>query len=179
MIYPIPTALTFLNIIFACIALYGANQGNTMLAVIGMILAVIFDYLDGHIARKLNQTSEFGMHIDTVADMVSFGVVPALILFFHSGESLLTGIASIFFIICTAFRLARFNATASQKTSQSQKTKHYQGLPSTTSGIIIPIFLLIDLLLTFPQLPEGFGIELFILITLGILMISTLKIPKL
>ena len=128
--------------------------------------AALFDSLDGRLARRLNVASEFGKQLDSLADLVSFGVAPALIAyqlnFANIGWS--GYILATVFPICGALRLARFNITSIRG--------HFVGLPITVAGPALAAFAYFG-----PLLPET--AEALILLVLSALMVSTVKVPKL
>jgi len=107
----VPNVLTLLALCAGMTAIRFALNGNFVGAVYAIIVAGIFDGLDGRIARLLKSTSRFGAELDSLADFVSFGVAPAAVLYLWTMASLhSTGWAIVlFFAVCCALRLARFN----------------------------------------------------------------------
>ncbi|MEM7819424.1 MAG: CDP-diacylglycerol--serine O-phosphatidyltransferase [Candidatus Aenigmatarchaeota archaeon] len=142
---------------FAIITIF--RIGNFYLVSFLLFLAVIIDFIDGKIARKFKHANEFGKNIDSLADIVSFGVAPAILL-----QQFLSGYAvfvPFLLIIGGIYRLARFNIS---------KEKYFIGLPITFNGFIIPLFYVLGIL-------NG-NISILLSIVLFILMISKLKIKK-
>ena len=152
---------TLANVIFGLLAILFIINENYIFAISSLFLAVIADYLDGRLARKLKQENTFGKELDSLADTISFGVAPAIF-----GFSLIQtplAIASFtIFLFCGILRLARYNIMNIQD--------GYAGMPITLNGIIIPLVYIMKV--PFEYYP-------YIYILLGILMISSLRIRKL
>lgn len=152
---------TLANVIFGLLAILFIINENYIFAISSLFLAVIADYLDGRLARKLKQENTFGKELDSLADTISFGVAPAIF-----GFSLIQtplAIASFtIFLFCGILRLARYNIMDIQD--------GYAGMPITLNGIIIPLVYIMKV--PFEYYP-------YIYIILGILMISSLRIRKL
>lgn len=148
---------------FACGLLsimYSMKQEYQAAAVL-IAAAVVLDFLDGRVARATGTVNDFGKHLDSLADLISFGVAPAL---FGYALGLQSGIAVAilaYFSICGMLRLARFNI---------QKQKGFIGVPITINGILFPaIYFLLG----------GFSnYILWIYFVMGLLMISTINIKK-
>jgi CDP-diacylglycerol--serine O-phosphatidyltransferase len=98
-----------------------------MLSSIFIFIAAIFDLLDGRVARKLKVNSEFGVELDSLADIVSFGVAPALLFHSISAPSILTSLAFILFPTMGALRLAKFSAKPT--------IGYFKGLPIPAAGL--------------------------------------------
>lgn len=147
-IYVIPTSLTLLNIFFGFRAIIYATRGieamavgNTSAAVdmfetacLSLLFAAVFDTFDGMIARQLNATSEFGKEYDSLADMVTFGVAPAVLVYawgLHVFEKLGGGIAFLF-TAAVSLRLARFNVITGKS-----DYRYFVGLPSPAGALIL------------------------------------------
>jgi CDP-diacylglycerol--serine O-phosphatidyltransferase len=128
----IPNALTCVNLFLGCFACYCAFKGIYMMAANLMLLAAVFDFLDGFAARALNAYSKMGKELDSLADVVSFGVVPGAMLFsyFHDNLDLRVLYASVAFLlpVFSALRLAKFNI-------DSRQTSSFLGLPTPANAI--------------------------------------------
>ncbi|MBX7231445.1 MAG: CDP-diacylglycerol--serine O-phosphatidyltransferase [Bdellovibrionales bacterium] len=113
--------------------IYSIN-GNFLWAAYAIVAAAVFDLLDGRVARLTNSTSRFGMEYDSLSDLISFGMAPALILFLSALEPFgrLGWLASFFYVACTALRLARFNVQ-----SGVIEKAYFQGLPSPMAAGIV------------------------------------------
>ena len=109
-----------------------------LLAACGLIpLALIFDIADGHIARWRHASSALGRELDSLADVISFGVAPAVIAYGMGMDGLWDRIALGFFVACGVSRLARYNVTAESLKGDGGKVKYYEGTPIPTSLILV------------------------------------------
>ena len=137
----LPTALTLSGVVLACLSIIFSATGQLPLAVISLIYAGLCDLFDGWVARKCKLSEheqEYGIYIDTVADMASFGVAPAFLIY-HAGLNSPIEIIAILFYICSAgTRLAYFNTLA---TKIKGPVSHYTGLPVTYAALIFPVVL--------------------------------------
>lgn len=145
-------------------------------------LALVFDVLDGRIARWRHQASALGRELDSLADAVSFGVAPAAIAFAVGLDSVLDQIILIYFAACGISRLARYNVTAVEMADESGKVKYFEGTPIPTSVFVLGLLMLAFHYGAFwPVKLLGARLDLFVLLFFlsGSLMISkTLHIPK-
>jgi CDP-diacylglycerol--serine O-phosphatidyltransferase len=145
-------------------------------------LALVFDVLDGRVARWRHTASALGRELDSLADVISFGVAPAAIAFAVGLNSRLDQIILIYFAVCGLSRLARYNVTAEALSAQTGKVEYFEGTPIPTS--IIPLGLLLFLFHRGNLYPASFlGIRFHAPVALffisGCLMISkTIRIPK-
>jgi CDP-diacylglycerol--serine O-phosphatidyltransferase len=144
--------------------------------------AFVFDVLDGTVARLRHSASPLGRELDSLADVISFGVAPAAIAFAIGIDSALDQAVLIFFALCGLSRLARFNVTAETLAAGTGKVKYFEGTPIPTSvvplGLALAAFRYGDL---FPVSVLGAPLHLPVLLFFvsGCLMISkTLRIPK-
>lgn len=130
--------MTFANLSLGCVSLFSAINKKYFLATIFIIIATIVDRFDGKIARKLGCESKFGQELDSLADLVSFGVAPAFLIGFLTLFSLKIGIGiAIIYILSGAFRLARFNCIDDHDV--------FIGVPITIAGLIMAIMALVIL----------------------------------
>ncbi|MCM3566535.1 CDP-diacylglycerol--serine O-phosphatidyltransferase [Neobacillus mesonae] len=157
--------LTLINLSFGGFAIVFVLNENLRLSLLLIFIAALADRFDGMAARKFNIESDLGKQLDSMSDIISFGVAPALLLYqgilheFGGPGSFFT----VFYIGCGAFRLARFNIT--------EGNGYFTGLPITAAGCLATLSYL-----AIPYLPsETF---LFIIIILSFLMISTFKLKK-
>jgi len=130
-IHLLPQIFTTGNLFFGFFAIVHASLGNFDRAALGIVLAVVFDILDGRVARLARMTSRFGAEYDSIADTVSFGVAPAMLAFWAGNLQALgrTGLVMAFlFTVCAALRLARFNV------SPGRYKGRFQGLPSPAAA---------------------------------------------
>jgi CDP-diacylglycerol--serine O-phosphatidyltransferase len=139
----VPNILTLLALCAGMTAIRFAMRDNFVGAVYAIIAAGIFDGLDGRIARLLKSTSSFGAELDSLADFVSFGVAPAAVLYLWT-MSALGGVGwaiVLFFAVCCALRLARFNSQANLELSYA--APFFTGVPAPAGAglVIVPLFL--------------------------------------
>ncbi|GIS04440.1 MAG: phosphatidylserine synthase [Bacteroidota bacterium] len=137
----IPNLLTILNLICGCIALYFTFQDELVLTAYLIGFAVIFDFMDGAAARLLNVSNPIGKELDSLADMVSFGLVPGAVVFNLLEGSTLSQYSYIALIIpiFSAYRLAKFNVDENQN-------ENFIGLPTPANCLV---FISIPLISTF------------------------------
>jgi len=100
-------------------------------------LALVFDVLDGRIARWRNKSSAMGRELDSLADVISFGVAPAVIAYGCGMQGLYDRIALVFFVVCGVSRLARYNVTAEKLSEGGDKVKYFEGTPIPTSLLLV------------------------------------------
>ena len=135
-------------------------------AVIFLLIAVAFDYLDGKVARLMKEgATDFGKQLDSLSDLISFGVAPAVFAYCIGLNDPLSIIVLIFFVVCGLLRLARFNVI---------KMKYFEGIPITTSGYLVPLLYLLNV--TFLNLPWIYLLPYYFI--MGCLMISSIKLKK-
>ncbi len=138
----IPNALTLANLLLGCLSIVSAFEGNLLLAAYLIILAAVFDFLDGFSARLLKAYSPMGKELDSLSDLVSFGVAPSVILYHLLKDALGLGFGEGFtgghvllvipFLIAlfSSLRLAKFNIDTRQTTS-------FIGLPTPANALFI------------------------------------------
>lgn len=157
------------------------EPGHLYVAAALIPLAVVFDVLDGRIARWRHKASPLGRELDSLADVISFGVAPAAIAFAVGLRNALDQVMLIYFAVCGLSRLARYNVTAEELSGASGKVEYFEGTPIPTS--IVPLGLLLlaysnDRLGAVQVLGLPFHLISLLFVISGSLMISTLKIPK-
>ncbi|MDL1962799.1 MAG: CDP-diacylglycerol--serine O-phosphatidyltransferase [Deltaproteobacteria bacterium] len=125
-IYILPNIFTSLNMFCGFYAIIASIDGKYVTSAIAIIIAVVFDILDGKIARATNTTSKFGVEYDSLADLVSFGVAPGVMMYLWALKPMgrIGWLAAFLFMICGALRLARFNASVDTVSKNS-----FTGLP--------------------------------------------------
>ncbi len=159
--------VTLANLVFGSISLICTINDDFRLAAIFILAAVIMDGIDGRIARRFNSTSEIGRELDSLCDLVSFGVAPAVLLYAQvlAGHTGLVGLlAAVFYIGCGAYRLARFNVLRIEE--------FFMGIPITLAGALMA-------LLSMGSQSLGFMFTVIALAVVSLLMISRIRIPKL
>ena len=148
-------------------------QGEFTTAAWLIIIALIFDGLDGRIARLTNTCSRFGVEFDSLADLVAFGVAPAILLYMYAGHSFgRTGIVTTsLYVIFGAIRLARFNVM----TTQSEPSV-FIGVPIPTAAVFISVLIL--LFQEYRFLTHFSYILIIASITVSLLMVSNIRYPS-
>lgn len=146
-------------------------------------LAIVFDVLDGRVARWRARASALGRELDSLADVISFGMAPAAIAFSVGLDTIVDQAILAIFVLCGLSRLARYNITAADLSDASGKVHYYEGTPIPTS--VVPLFILLaayelGLLLpvTIARQPMHLAALLF-LVSGGLMISKTLRIPKL
>ena len=149
--------------------------------------ALIFDILDGRIARWRQKTSTMGQELDSLADVISFGVAPAIIGYGCGMQGLYDRIVLVYFIACGVSRLARYNVTAETLSEGTGKVKYFEGTPIPTSILLVFLMAMAAWFgavrqdLWFGEVTlVGFKLHPFVLMFAlsGSLMISRLRIRK-
>ncbi len=155
----------------------------------GMVVAaLVFDILDGRIARWRQKTSAMGRELDSLADVISFGVAPALIAYGCGMQGLYDRVVLAYFVACGVSRLARYNITADALAEGSGKVKYFEGTPIPTSLLLVMLLFAaawqgaLGDALWFGQVKfAGFTLHPLVLLfaVSGSLMVSRIRIPKL
>lgn len=170
-IYILPNIFTSINLFCGFYAVISAIEGKFTVAAVSIIIAVLFDALDGKIARATNTTSKFGVEYDSLADLISFGLAPGVTIYLWALQPLgrIGWLAAFLFMACGALRLARFNTQTGSVSSD-----YFVGLPiPAAAGMNASTILLFN----------KFGIEgnsnsvliLVMIYILSFLMVSTIK----
>lgn len=133
-VYLLPNVLTTLGLFAGFYAVILATKGLFAQAAMAIFAAMLLDALDGRVARLTNTQSEFGAQYDSMADMVSFGIAPALLMYFwlFADFGKIGWIGVFIYVAASALRLARFNAQI-----QMQDKRYFQGLPSPAAAALI------------------------------------------
>jgi len=141
----LPNALTLINVCIGLSSIKFALDAKFELSIIAIIFAAIFDTLDGRVARLLKGTSLVGKELDSLADLISFGVAPAFIMYFWSLSNLgkFGWLLTMIYVVCVALRLARFNVSSNSE--PSWKDNYFEGVPSPAGGILILMPLIFSL----------------------------------
>jgi CDP-diacylglycerol--serine O-phosphatidyltransferase len=176
----IPSALTLLGLCSGATAIRFALEQDWRRAVAAIFCAMLFDMLDGRAARWLGADSRFGVQLDSLADLVSFGLAPAVLTYTWSLSQMDTAgwIAALIFCACSALRLARFNIQAARDEGASQSHPYFTGLPTPAAACVM----LLPLLLSFEFSSEIFRLPAISLVLIGItsvLMVSRVPTPSL
>jgi len=172
LIYILPNLFTASSIFVGVISIVEASKGNFSNAAWLILLALLFDGLDGRVARMTNTTSKFGVEFDSLADVVSFGITPAMLLYFYIGNDFgrFGILVSALYVIFGAIRLARFNISTA-KTDPNV----FIGLPIPAAAVFVSMWVLLF---------EKYHLEahatflLFLALGVGILMVTNFRYPS-
>ena len=172
----LPNAITLIGVCIGLSSIKFAIDGKFAIAIIAIMFAGLMDALDGRIARLIKGTSKMGKELDSLGDVISFGVAPALIMYFWNLQYLdkLGWFVCLIYVVCVALRLARFNINTEEEISW--KDNFFEGLPSPAGGILV----LMPLIISFSGLEKFlFKINYDLLvptlfIIISILLISTI-----
>jgi CDP-diacylglycerol--serine O-phosphatidyltransferase len=144
--YDYTVILTYASLASAILGIFEASKGNLRLAVLCIIGSGLCDMFDGVVARsKKNRTQDqknFGIQIDSLVDVIAFGVTPAAVFYFHGVNSTLGVAILIFYVMCGVIRLGFFNVLETKRQSNPEESaclKAFRGMPITFSAIITPI----------------------------------------
>lgn len=165
----IPSAFTLANLLLGVVALVNIMDKHFALASFMILLSMILDGMDGRIARRFDATSPFGKELDSLSDLVSFGVAPAILIYaLKLHEFRILGLVlTLAFVLCGASRLARFNV--------QNITDYFVGVPITAAGSLLALFALMDILVKRHIPPTFFAIMMALL---AFLMVSKIRVPK-
>jgi len=173
LIYILPNLFTAASIFSGVFSIISAINGNFEKAAWLIMLSLIFDGLDGRVARLTNTCSKFGVEFDSLADIVAFGVAPALLMYLFVGDEFgrFGIVASALFVIFGAIRLARFNVM-----SVSSEPSVFIGVPIPTAAVFVSLLVLLFQKYGFHN---DYGLILiFLSILVSLLMISNIRYPS-
>jgi len=141
----LPNMLTLIGVCIGLTSIRFALDEKFEFAIIAIIIAALIDGLDGRIARLIKGTSKVGKELDSLTDMISFGVAPAFIMYFWKLNTLgrFGWLLSLVYVICVALRLARFNISSNQE--PSWRDNFFEGVPSPSGGILVLTPLILSL----------------------------------
>ncbi|MDC0533618.1 CDP-diacylglycerol--serine O-phosphatidyltransferase [Candidatus Pelagibacter sp.] len=169
----LPNAITLIGVCIGLSSIKFAIDGKFAIAIIAILFAGLMDALDGRIARLIKGTSKMGKELDSLGDVISFGVAPALIMYFWNLQYLdkLGWFVCLTYVVCVALRLARFNVNSEEE--PSWKDNFFEGMPSPAGGIVV----LMPLIISFSGLGElFFEINYDILVPTFFIIVSILLI---
>ncbi|NWF67435.1 MAG: CDP-diacylglycerol--serine O-phosphatidyltransferase [Campylobacterales bacterium] len=173
LIYLLPNIFTAASIFIGVLSIIEASKGNFVIASWYILASLIFDGLDGRVARLTNSTSKFGVEFDSLADVIAFGIAPSMLLYFFIGSQY--GKFGIFisamFVIFGAIRLARFNVT-----TFLNEPNVFIGLPIPAAAVFITMWVL-----TFQEYQELNSLAVILLplsVLVSILMVSNIRYPS-
>tara|TARA_B100001750_G_scaffold241561_1_gene253282 strand:- start:585 stop:1379 length:795 start_codon:yes stop_codon:yes gene_type:complete len=171
----LPNALTIFGVCLGISSIKFAIDLNYSMAVIAIGFAAILDTLDGRVARIIKGTSKVGKELDSLTDVISFGVAPGLIMYFWSLNQMgkLGWMFVLIYAVCCALRLARFNLTTINE-NESWKINYFEGVPSPAAAGLVLLPLILDLS-NLIKLENYALLSSITILTTSILMVS--KIP--
>ncbi|MCL2045440.1 MAG: CDP-alcohol phosphatidyltransferase family protein [Oscillospiraceae bacterium] len=159
--------ITILGLFFSLACCFYAIRKNIPMSATLLIISGLCDMFDGFVAKKIKRTDvekNYGIQLDSIVDVISFGIIPAILVFSITGASWYKLLVYVFYAICSVTRLAYFNTTATPDTP----IQYYRGLPITSISLILPAVLL------FHSIP----VNLITLTLVGILYVLNIKVPK-
>ena len=178
----LPNLITLFNLFLGCIVTLLLIENNLEVREVFIItvICLVLDYLDGYLARRLNAKSDIGIQLDSLADMVSFGLVPGILMYnmFNEAPSSSIGSISASFIpfmgfvitLCSAYRLARYN-------TRKSTLKFFKGLPTPANAVLIYSLAIISAEgNAFSNIILDYNILMLIVILSSILLVSNLKL---
>jgi CDP-diacylglycerol--serine O-phosphatidyltransferase len=171
----LPNALTIFGVCLGLSSIKFALDTNYTIAIIAIGIAAILDTLDGRVARLIKGTSKVGKELDSLTDVISFGVAPGFIMYFWTLNEIgkFGWMLVLIYTVCCALRLARFNLTIIEET-QPWKINFFEGVPSPAAAglVLLPLILNLSGLI---QFEDYAALSAIAILTTSILMVS--KIP--
>ncbi|MBO4909565.1 MAG: CDP-alcohol phosphatidyltransferase family protein [Lachnospiraceae bacterium] len=176
--YNYTVVLTYLGMLFAFAGILTSFSGKYLDSIILLMAAGICDMFDGSVASTKPRTDaekRFGIQIDSLSDLISFGVMPAIFVFMITGQTVLAAFVSALYTLAALIRLAYFNVTEEDRQRQTtEKRKYYNGVPVTTIAVLLPLAYLVQ---------NKFGISgtagyVVMLVVVGIGFIAPVEIKK-
>ena len=168
----LPNMFTIVGVCIGLSSIKFAFDEKFTLSIIAIIVAAIIDGLDGRIARLIQGTSKVGKELDSLTDVISFGVAPAFIMYFWKLNELgrVGWLICIIYVVCVALRLARFNVNSGQE--PSWKDNFFEGVPSPAGGVLVLMPLIYSLSdIQILNINYNFFVPI-LFITISILLIS-------
>ncbi len=168
----IPNSCTSMNLVCGFLSILMASHGEFLVASWLILIANIFDILDGRLARLTSVESLFGAELDSLCDLVSFGVAPAFLIYtrYFKDGSIIGMLVTVLFVLCGALRLARFNVTP-----HSHKDA-FEGMPIPGGAGILATMVIFELqYFSFMAIPQ-YAVP-FIVVVTALLMISKIEYP--
>ena len=169
----LPNILTLFGVCIGLTSIKFAFDGKFELSIIAVIIAAIIDGLDGRIARLIKGTSKVGKELDSLTDVISFGVAPAFIMYFWALSEIgrIGWLISLIYVVCVALRLARFNVSSNEE--RSWKDNFFEGIPSPAGGVLV----LMPLILSISEF-QFLNYNYQVIVPIMFIIISTLLISK-
>ena len=169
----LPNMLTLIGVCIGLSSIKFALDEKFELAIIAIIFAALIDGLDGRIARLIKGTSKVGKELDSLTDVISFGVAPSFVMYFWLLNNLgkFGWLLCLIYVVCVALRLARFNVSSNEE--PSWKDNFFEGVPSPAGGILV----LMPLIFSLSEF-DFFIISYNILVPVFFISVSFLLISK-
>jgi len=169
----LPNMLTLIGVCIGLSSIKFALDSKFELSIIAVIVAAVFDGLDGRIARLIKGTSKVGKELDSLTDVISFGVAPAFVMYFWSLNNLgkFGWLLCLIYVVCVTLRLARFNISSNAESSW--RDNFFEGVPSPAGGILV----LMPLIFSLSEL-DIFNVNYNLIVPIFFITISFLLISK-
>ncbi|MAW87759.1 MAG: CDP-diacylglycerol--serine O-phosphatidyltransferase [Phyllobacteriaceae bacterium] len=171
-----PNLITTLAICAGLTGVRFAIEGEFQRSVILVLLAAFLDGIDGRVARMLKATSKFGVQMDSLADIVNFGVVPALViwLYFLNLAPQVGWIAALVYAIAAALRLARFNVMSENPGRAAWQGEYFVGVPAPAGALLVLLPVYLGLAGFEPGMPSAYVFSIY---TVGIAFLLVSRLP--
>ena len=153
------------NLCCGVLAIFAASNDQFGMATLFMLLALVMDTLDGKVAKLMHQENSFGKQLDSLADLISFGVAPATLYYSLRDPGIGILLILILFVVCGMLRLARYNIS---------EGTGFEGVPITVNGFLFPVLYLLYILQ-----PASLTIWPAVYATMSVLMVSSIKFKRL
>ncbi|HMU62199.1 MAG TPA: CDP-diacylglycerol--serine O-phosphatidyltransferase [Gemmatimonadales bacterium] len=176
----IPSAFTLSNLFFGIWAMVYAAQGNFIWAGWFIVFAGVADVLDGRMARMSHTGTRFGAELDSLVDVISFGVAPAMLMYFleFAEAGKFAWVLCFIYVAAVAVRLARYNITA----AGSENPGWFSGLPSPAAGMTLATYFAFSQTQWYQKFPEYLDLQrqglTFLMLALSAMMLSNVKYPR-
>lgn len=177
--YNYTVVLTYIGLASSVLGIFTAFDGKPSMAVICLIISGICDMFDGKIARTMDRTQmekRFGIQIDSLCDLVSFGILPAAIGYSLTGYKISVILVYTLYILAAVIRLAYYNVTEEiRQDNESGEREYYEGLPVTNITIIVPILFIFKRFINDVTFAHIYVIMIFIV---GCAFVTGFKVKK-
>lgn len=177
--YNYTVLLTYLGMFFGFAGILYIGNDYPIMALLCLMIAGLCDMFDGKVASTMKRTmkaKKFGIQIDSLSDLICFGVLPALILFYISSPGILTVVITAVYVLCALIRLAWFNVDEEERQANDNKSRtEYLGLPVTSVALIVPVMIMVSQALG--AFSDRFLQVVFICVAIAFLMPFQLRKP--
>lgn len=179
-VYDYTVILTYLSLVSCLLGMKFAGDGAPGMAILCLVLSGVCDMFDGVVARSKKDRTEdeknFGIQLDSLCDVVAFGVFPAVYLYFSGVNSTFGVAALIFYVLCAVIRLAFFNVLETKRQKEEGGcAKFYRGLPVTSAAMLFPFFYIVGLAVSETVMTV---VNHILPVLIGFLFIADFRIPK-